>query len=364
MRTSSSFGQQPQTWSHGLPDTNYSDMSPPARSAPPVPPSTSADVLAAATVLRNGSNPRSRSVASEALFPPRNAPIPPATSQARPESMSRYAPTQSSAAAQERSGSGDDMRDPFATDMFFGSQSELSRRHRQASLAHANVDIQWGSDSSFNNAQPFVPPSNQRKEVAALERSRVKAVTDAFLETRQMLDSAETTRPSSPTPAHTSTGHQRTGSIGQVEEDEDFSPRKRRKSNFQDERDEHEPSPLSATTHNQVNRKPRITKHESPTPSSEPNQKRRKSGAASATTAKVTRENLTEEQKRENHIRSEQKRRTLIREGFEDLNQLVPGLRGGGFSKSAVLIMSAEWLENLLQGNEMLRQRLNALQNK
>lgn len=70
---------------------------------------------------------------------------------------------------------------------------------------------------------------------------------------------------------------------------------------------------------------------------------------------------LNEDQKRENHIKSEQERRTLIRQGFEDLGELMPGLKGGGFSKSAVLMMAADWLEELTHGNEILQRRLDQL---
>jgi hypothetical protein len=77
---------------------------------------------------------------------------------------------------------------------------------------------------------------------------------------------------------------------------------------------------------------------------------------------KPVRENLTEDQKRENHIKSEQKRRTLIKEGFDDLNELVPDLKGGGHSKSAVLVMAADWLEDLIEGNKVLRARLQELE--
>ncbi|KAF2723974.1 hypothetical protein K431DRAFT_194513, partial [Polychaeton citri CBS 116435] len=51
------------------------------------------------------------------------------------------------------------------------------------------------------------------------------------------------------------------------------------------------------------------------------------------------RQNLTEDQKRANHIQSEQKRRNIIKQGYDDLNGLVPSLAGGksGFSKSEIL---------------------------
>ncbi|ORY63989.1 uncharacterized protein BCR38DRAFT_301822, partial [Pseudomassariella vexata] len=62
--------------------------------------------------------------------------------------------------------------------------------------------------------------------------------------------------------------------------------------------------------------------------------KRRKSNANGS---KPPRENLSDEQKRQNHILSEQKRRTLIKEGFEDLQEIIPNLKNGGYSKSAML---------------------------
>ncbi|KAK8258517.1 hypothetical protein IWZ00DRAFT_47825 [Phyllosticta capitalensis] len=73
---------------------------------------------------------------------------------------------------------------------------------------------------------------------------------------------------------------------------------------------------------------------------------------------KPPRENLTEEQKRSNHILSEQKRRNLIKNGFTELNELVPGLKAGGFSKSAMLMEAAKFLETMILGNQVLRQTL------
>lgn len=77
--------------------------------------------------------------------------------------------------------------------------------------------------------------------------------------------------------------------------------------------------------------------------------------------SKAARENLTEEQKRTNHILSEQKRRNLIKQGFDDLCALVPELHGGGFSKSTMLVQAAEWLQELLRGNGVLKEQLMAL---
>jgi len=54
----------------------------------------------------------------------------------------------------------------------------------------------------------------------------------------------------------------------------------------------------------------------------------------------------------------------LIKEGFDDLCELVPGLRGGGFSKSTMLSMAADWLEDILEGNEALAAQLSALERR
>lgn len=70
---------------------------------------------------------------------------------------------------------------------------------------------------------------------------------------------------------------------------------------------------------------------------------------------RAPRENLTEAQKRQNHIRSEQKRRNIIKSGFNELVAIVPALKGGGYSKAAMLNMTAEWLADVIAGNERLR---------
>lgn len=280
--------------------------------------------------------------------------IPPTNGLARQQAMSQYPQSRSNTVQKEP-----EFKDSFYTDMVFGTRPGTFLP-RQVSQNHAKADLRWGSDAGFGAADRFVPAVSQSKEIAAVEQSQIKALAEAFIDTSDLPSSADVTRSSSPTHARI---HQRTRSIGRSYEDDENDPRagKRRKSKYNDEDDDDE-SPGSGTYKNN-NKKRKSTKSSgSPTESIEQANKRRKSNAAAA--AKATRENLTEDQKRENHIKSEQKRRTLIREGFEDLGELVPGLRGGGFSKSAVLIMSAEWLEELMQGNEVLRQRLDQMQGR
>lgn len=53
---------------------------------------------------------------------------------------------------------------------------------------------------------------------------------------------------------------------------------------------------------------------------------------------------LTDEQKRVNHISSEQKRRVAIRDQFDRLAALVPGLEGQGRSEGHVLNVSVQFI--------------------
>lgn len=78
---------------------------------------------------------------------------------------------------------------------------------------------------------------------------------------------------------------------------------------------------------------------------------------------KSARENLSEEQKRNNHIHSEQKRRNLIRRGFDELNKLVPELRAGGFSKSNALSETTKFVKRLMEENEELKVHVKAFDN-
>ncbi|KAK4216154.1 hypothetical protein QBC37DRAFT_100607 [Rhypophila decipiens] len=86
--------------------------------------------------------------------------------------------------------------------------------------------------------------------------------------------------------------------------------------------------------------------------------KRRRGGAGAA--KKPPRQNLSEAQKRQNHIKSEQKRRWQIKEAFQDVEELVPGVKGASMSKSVILNNTADYLMDLLQKNEILKQRLAA----
>lgn len=63
---------------------------------------------------------------------------------------------------------------------------------------------------------------------------------------------------------------------------------------------------------------------------------------------------LTDQEKKNNHIASEQKRRAAIREGFDRLTELVPGLEGQGRSESIVLQKTVDFIHTQLQERQNL----------
>ena len=63
---------------------------------------------------------------------------------------------------------------------------------------------------------------------------------------------------------------------------------------------------------------------------------------------------LTEQEKKNNHIASEQKRRAAIREGFDRLTELVPGLEGQGRSEGIVLQKTVDYIRLQLEERQQL----------
>lgn len=67
---------------------------------------------------------------------------------------------------------------------------------------------------------------------------------------------------------------------------------------------------------------------------------------------------LTERQKRENHIRSEQKRRNQIKKATERIRHLVPGLKSQNTNKAGELAEARSFLTILLQRNAEMKRLL------
>ncbi|KAI8063096.1 hypothetical protein BDF21DRAFT_455429 [Thamnidium elegans] len=74
------------------------------------------------------------------------------------------------------------------------------------------------------------------------------------------------------------------------------------------------------------------------------------------------RELLSDDQKRANHIASEQKRRNTIRGGFKELTEIIPTLKNINNSKSTILFKSVDYIKQLDKRNKSLRDRLCLLQ--
>lgn len=77
---------------------------------------------------------------------------------------------------------------------------------------------------------------------------------------------------------------------------------------------------------------------------------------------RANKELLTEEEKRANHIASEQKRRSTIRNGFKDLTDLIPTLKNINNSKSTVLFKAVDFIRHLERRNKNLREKIESLE--
>ncbi|KAK7430557.1 hypothetical protein QQZ08_002849 [Neonectria magnoliae] len=365
MGSTTSFGQQPgpslnPPSGHGLASSlgDYhnlmpmsSSMMPPPPPPPPAQPHlehnhTPDDVLnAAATLLQNGPAHRNSSNGTESTYPRRTI--------GPPVGHLRHQPLEEFREDNRRSLAAGEVEATFA-DWVFGSQERRQVREPPP------PEYQWGSDSNFNHIQGYTTHSD-KETTESMTKEQLK-----YLECFEPSQSADNTRPSSPSHGQTAPpGCNRVVNPVKVQQEVDAPPRKRRKSKNGKEATDGEPENDTVTPKAGRRRKPKAERAASasspPVEETAAAGKRRKS---LANAAKSARENLSEEQKRENHIRSEQKRRTLIKEGFDDLCDLVPGLRGGGFSKSTMLSMAAEWLEELLKGNEALAAQLAGLEGR
>ncbi|KAH9875108.1 hypothetical protein J1614_004596 [Plenodomus biglobosus] len=193
----------------------------------------------------------------------------------------------------------------------------------------------FGTDNSFNNPAGFSASQNQGSSDATTRQSQHDLERSQYL-VRSIVGVPEpaTSMPALPVHADDMSEDEKSEHGTSGEESSDNPPKKRRKSKYRVGKD----SPRKAAR-NGKNRKASLLE--------ENNKKKRASAAAQ----KLQRENLTEEQKRSNHILSEQKRRNLIKRGFDDLHDLVPEIRNGGLSKSSVLTEAGNFLEKLIQDN-------------
>ncbi|PYH90791.1 hypothetical protein BO71DRAFT_452551 [Aspergillus ellipticus CBS 707.79] len=233
------------------------------------------------------------------------------------------------------------------SEMLFASHEPISPEQQATTKVRP---LHWGSDVSFMDQGYIAPPDQPNEE------DRTKELLD-HLGCFEAQPSAGNTR--APSPVRITGGYDAhwadADAAGQLnslrrgyrDSMEDVShPKKKQRVLVKEEDDENSDDEISRQRLKKSKASSRRMSHDAV-------RKPRLSQGP-----KAARENLTEEQKRSNHILSEQKRRNLIREGFDDLCRLVPGLKGGGFSKSAMLTQAADWLEEILHGNDILKKQL------
>ena len=85
-----------------------------------------------------------------------------------------------------------------------------------------------------------------------------------------------------------------------------------------------------------------------------------KSTSVAANLVSSEKSRLTEQEKKNNHIASEQKRRQAIRDGFDRLASAVPGMEGQGRSEAVVLQATVEYMKQQLAEREILLKQARA----
>jgi hypothetical protein len=193
---------------------------------------------------------------------------------------------------------------------------------------------QFGSDNNFasNGFQPssIYETHEHRGELMTSELRRLKPINRTPVATREP----------SPEPAPTKRKRPMSDGSAMLKNDATGSSHKRKRSDVSEESDEQDGEPRTDRNGSR----------------STPIKRARRSSAPGS--ARPKRENLSDQQKRQNHIASEQKRRAQIKNGFDELNRLVPELRESGLSKSGMLLESCNFLEQLKQRNAKLGARL------
>lgn len=187
--------------------------------------------------------------------------------------------------------------------------------------------LQYGSDPSFSNKEQPFKPRNEYESLEALSSEQDRALKGAI----QQSDSVGSTRQSSPvvvappelrTKGRPSVGHQEPPSVV-----------------------------LAKTTA----RKRKADAAESPvTGGSENGGKTTKRRRRSAT-GNAKKPNLNEQQKRQNHIESERRRRDIIGVGFANLTSMVPALQENSTNKAGMLHGAYSFLKAMKEGNAHLR---------
>jgi len=227
------------------------------------------------------------------------------------------------------------------------------RDARPDSYMERRMTFTYGSDTGFKGSA-YKPPKHVLSHTKNLDASKMHVVQNGY---------------QGPVPAPASTSGQdeslyaRSVALESIADDSDPEPdvsRKRRRTDVDDASDDGDEMPGSARKKHRPHLSMSIP-HASRTLGNDDMTPGTPSGERKGSDAKPARVNLTEEEKKMNHIRSEQKRRNQIKEGFADLTDLMPETVSTGPSKCTILSKAVEWVQDLIEGNRKLREQLNSL---
>lgn len=246
--------------------------------------------------------------------------------------------------------------------MFFGQGhggQVGARMHNGTPLANPPT-LQYGTDHNFSDTnRPFVP-KNDMDRFEVMEEDQKRYVDGALVPST----SNNTTRAPSPTTVGDALNNLKTRVPSKPFKTDILGgggSRKRSATSTHDDKDPDEDPELRNDSLRASARRRKLKGGDKESPEAGPASSKAK---RKKTTATKRKENLTDNQKRENHINSEKKRRTIITQGFENLNKLLPIPEGSKPSKSAVLTLTATYLEGLLNGNVQLEKQLAQLEGR
>lgn len=291
----------------------------------------SPDVLEAATVLQGGSHHRSHSIHNIPQHRSNNQGMGPPVGHLRHQDMNDF--------RQERRRMSESIEcsqdDPNMFKKWAFEGNSFAERPRQP-RGSAPINLQYGSDLQFNGNQPYLPQS-EKESFEGLSQQQ-----SLYMKAVKLADSADSTRvPSPELGAGRGLALRTAGRKNSLTIDTNANGRAKRVSL------DNEPS---------VGRKRKANMRESTdSPSADGGdgrKKRRKSAGG------PKKQNLTETQKRENHIKSERKRREVIDVGFKNLNKMVPALAGQSPSKANTLSSAHDFFVEITVGNAELRNML------
>ncbi|KAF9093544.1 hypothetical protein BGX27_001606 [Mortierella sp. AM989] len=124
------------------------------------------------------------------------------------------------------------------------------------------------------------------------------------------------------------------------------------------------PASISSPSRSRDQKEYKLERHASVSDGSVSDAANGATGGSTTAKRKPYKELLTEEEKRANHIASEQKRRNTIRNGFKDMTEIIPDLKDLNSSKSTILFKAVDFIRHLERQNRMLQDKASRLESR